>query len=143
MKLIPLLMYVVILEPKRRDIPAAAIAISVGFATFENVCFLTENGAEDFFFLFARGMSAGALHILCGIVFGGGIAYVFGHDWLMLTGSVGILGMSIVFHALYNLMITSDGVFRQIGYVFPSVLIVLLFILKCAAEKSGFKIKTE
>lgn len=64
MKLIPLLMYVVILEPKRRDIPAAAIAISVGFATFENVCFLTENGAEDFFFLFARGMSAGALHIL-------------------------------------------------------------------------------
>lgn len=89
MKLIPLLMYVVILEPKRRDIPAAAIAISVGFATFENVCFLTENGAEDFFFLFARGMSAGALHILCGIVFGGGIAYVFGHDWLMLTGSVG------------------------------------------------------
>lgn len=51
--------------------------------------------------------------------------------------------MSIVFHALYNLMITSDGVFRQIGYVFPSVLIVLLFILKCVAEKSGFKIKME
>lgn len=143
MKLIPLLMYVVIFEPKRRDIPAAAIAVSVGFATFENVCFLTENGAENFFFLLARGMSAGALHILCGIVFGGGIAYVFGHDWLMLTGSVGILGISIVFHALYNLMITSDGVFRQIGYVFPSVLIVLLFILKCVAEKSGFKIKTE
>ena len=68
---------------------------------------------------------------------------MFGHDWLMLTGSVGILGLSIVFHALYNLMITSDGVFRQIGYVFPSVLIVLLFILKCAAEKSGFKIKME
>ena len=61
----------------------------------------------------------------------------------MLTGSVGILGMSIVFHALYNLMITSDGVFRQIGYVFPSVLIVLLLILKCVAEKSGFKIKME
>ena len=142
-KLIPLIMYVVIFEPKRRDIPAAAIAVSVGFATFENVCFLTENGAEDFFFLLARGMSAGALHILCGIVFGGGIAYVFGHDWLMLTGSVGILGISIVFHALYNLMITSDGVFRQIGYVFPSVLIVLLFILKCVAEKSGFKIKME
>ena len=68
---------------------------------------------------------------------------MFGHDWLMLTGSVGILGISIVFHALYNLMITSDGVFRQIGYVFPSVLIVLLFVLKCVAEKRGFKIKME
>lgn len=48
-----------------------------------------------------------------------------------------------MFHALYNLMITSDGVFRQIGYVFPSVLIVLLFVLKCVAEKRGFKIKME
>lgn len=135
LKVIPLLLYIAIFEPARREIPAAAVAISVGFATFENVCFLTENGAGNFFFLFIRGMSAGALHILCGIVIGCGIAYVFGYRWLMLTGTVGITGASIVFHALYNLLITSHGVFRQVGYIFPSVLIVLIYIVKLNIEK--------
>lgn len=136
LKAIPLFLYIAVFEPARREIPAASIAISVGFATFENVCFLTENGAENFFYLFVRGMSAGALHILCGIIVGCGIAYVFGYRWLMLTGAVGILGMSIVFHALYNLLITSYGVFKQIGYLFPSLLIVLLYFLKLYIERN-------
>ena len=53
--------------------------------------------------------------------------------------------MSIVFHALYNLMITSDGVFREVYRICVPVSAHRAFvhILKCAAEKSGFKIKTE
>ena len=48
MKLLPLLFYLLIFEPERKGIPGAAVAIAVGFATFENVCYLTENGAADF-----------------------------------------------------------------------------------------------
>ena len=48
MKLFPLLFYILIFEPQRSQIPRVAIAIAVGFATFENVCYLTENGAADF-----------------------------------------------------------------------------------------------
>lgn len=32
-----------------------AIAIAAGFATFENACYLTENGAANFSFLLIRG----------------------------------------------------------------------------------------
>ncbi len=64
MKLLPLLFYFLIFEPEPKELPSAAIAIAVGFATFENVCYLTENGAEDFTFLLIRGISAGAIHIL-------------------------------------------------------------------------------
>ena len=67
MKLFPLLFYILIFEPQRDQIPRVAIAISVGFATFENVCYLTENGAADFDLLLIRGISTGELHILCGI----------------------------------------------------------------------------
>ncbi len=136
MKLIPLLIFIEIFEPEKSDISTAAVAIAVGFATFENVCFLSENGAEDFLYMFARGISAGALHVLCGAVMGYGIAYVFKFKWLMLTGCVGILGLSVVLHALYNLMITADGAMRGAGYVFPSLLIVLFYCTKGYIEKN-------
>lgn len=130
MKLLPLLFYFLIFEPEPKELPSAAVAIAVGFATFENVCYLTENGAENFTFLLIRGISAGALHILCGILVGFGISYVFRRRWLALTGTVGILGACTGFHAIYNLLITADGAWKMAGYLFPSLLIVCLFVVK-------------
>ena len=130
LKLLPLLFYLLIFEPKPRELPGAALAIAVGFATFEHVCYLTENGAEDLAFLLIRGISAGALHILCGVLSGYGIAYVFRRRWLALTGTVGILGACIGFHGIYNLLITAQGVWKTAGYLFPSVLLVCLLVLR-------------
>ena len=130
LKLLPLLFYLLIFEPKPRELPGAALAIAVGFATFENVCYLTENGAEDLAFLLIRGISAGALHILCGVLSGYGIAYVFRRRWLALTGTVGLLGACIGFHGIYNLLITAQGVWKTAGYLFPSVLLVCLLVLR-------------
>lgn len=58
LKLLPLLLYFLIFEPDSHKLTPAAIGIAVGFATFENVCYLTENGAGSFVFLLIRGMSA-------------------------------------------------------------------------------------
>ena len=129
-KLLPLLFYLLIFEPKPKALPGAALAIAVGFATFENVCYLTENGAEDFTLLLIRGISAGALHILCGALSGYGISHVFRRRWLALTGTVGVLGACIGFHGIYNLLITAEGVWKMAGYLFPSALIVCLFLLR-------------
>ena len=135
MKLLPLLFYVLIFEPKVRDLPEAAVGLAVGFATFENVCYMTDNGAENFMFLLIRGLSAGALHILCGISIGFGLSYVFRRRWLAFTGTVGLLGACIVFHATYNLLITGDGAWQIAGYMFPAVLITLLFAGKLLLPK--------
>ena len=135
MKLLPLLFYVLIFEPKVRTLPEAAVALAVGFATFENACYLAENGAESLMFLLIRGLSAGALHILCGILIGFGLSYVFRRRWLAFTGTVGLLGACIVFHVTYNLLISGDGAWRIAGYLFPSVLIALLFAGKRLLSK--------
>ncbi len=126
MKLFPLVFYILIFEPKRDKIPRTAIAIAVGFATFENVCYLTENGAADFGLLLIRGISTGALHILCGIFIGFGIAYVFRQKSLVITGVVGLLGACGVFHAIFNLLVSADGIWKWMGYLFPSVMIIVL-----------------
>lgn len=130
MKLLPLLFYFLIFEPEPKELPGVAIAIAVGFATFENVCYLTENGAEDFTFLLIRGLSAGALHILCGILVGFGISHMFRHRWLALTGTVGVLGACTGFHGIYNLLISAGGGWKMVGCLFPSLMIGCLFGLK-------------
>lgn len=135
MKLLPLLFYVLVFEPNVCELPEAAVALSVGFVTFENVCYLTENGAENLMFLLIRGLSAGALHILCGILIGFGLSYVFRRRWLAFTGTVGLLGACIAFHAIYNLLITGEGAWQVVGYLFPSVLIALLFAGKLILPK--------
>lgn len=129
MKLLPTLFWFLIYEPDIRKLPDVAIGIAVGFATFENVCFLAENGAEDIRFVLIRGISAGALHILCGIMTGFGLSVVFRQRWLALTGTVGILGFCIGFHAIYNLLITAEGAWRVAGYLLPSVMIVVLGVV--------------
>lgn len=111
------------------DGTAAAIALAAGFATFENVCYLTENGAADFRFLLIRGIAAGALHILCGVLSGFGVSQVFCRRWLAVTGTAGILGACTGFHAIYNLLITAEGGWRMAGYLFPSALLAVLAIL--------------
>ena len=133
MKLLPLLFYYLIFEPKPEQLPGAALALAVGFATFENVCYLTENGAQNFTFLLIRGISAGALHILCGTLAGFGISYVCRRRWLAVTGTVGLLGACIGMHAIYNLLITAQGILQLAGYVFPSVLILCLHVVQRGA----------
>ena len=54
MKLLPLLFYLLVFEPEGDKIRAAILVTAVGFATFENVCFLIENGADDLGFLLIR-----------------------------------------------------------------------------------------
>ena len=130
MKLLPLLFYLAVFEPDAERFRLAAIVVAASFATFENVCYLTEHGAGSFFFLLIRGMSAGALHLLCGILTGLALGYVFRRAWLSVTGTIGILSVCIVLHGIYNLLITAEGPWQTIGYLSPSLLIVLLFVVR-------------
>lgn len=130
MKLLPLLFFLLVFEPRPREVSAAALAIAVGFATFENVCYLTENGAANFTFLLIRGISAGALHILCGIFSGYGISYVFRRRWLAFTGTIAVLGVCSGIHGIYNLLISADGTWWIAGCIFPSVSIAVLLAAK-------------
>ena len=141
MKLLPLAFYLLVFEPAGDRIKSAAVTVALAFATFENVCYLTENGAANFSFLLIRGISAGGLHILCGILSGFGISYVFRHRWLSVTGTTGILGACTGFHGIYNLLITADGGWKTAGYLFPSVLIICLFIAKILLPKFTISLK--
>ena len=56
----------------RRGADPRCVPIALVFATFENVCYLIQNGADRFSFIFFRGFGTGAMHVLCGLIVGGG-----------------------------------------------------------------------
>lgn len=122
MKLLPLVFYLLVFEPKPERIKTAAVTIAISFATFENVCYLIQNGAGHFSFIFFRGFGTGAMHVLCGIIVGGGLAYAWQRTWLKIAGTCGLLGAAITFHATYNLLIAYGGAAQYIAYVLPVLL---------------------
>ena len=109
MKLLPLVFYLLVFEPEGDKIKAAAITVALAFATFENVCYLIQNGADRFSFIFFRGFGTGAMHVLCGLIVGGGLAYAWRRTWLKIAGTCGLLGAAITLHAIYNLLIAYGG----------------------------------
>ena len=123
MKLLPLVFYLLVFEPEGDKIKAAAITVALAFATFENVCYLIQNGADRFSFIFFRGFGTGAMHVLCGLIVGGGLAYTWRRTWLKVAGTCGLLGAAITLHAIYNLLIAYGGAAQHIAYALPVLLV--------------------
>ena len=125
MKLLPLLFYLLVFEPKAEQIKIAAVITALSFATFENVCYLIQNGAGHFSFIFFRGIGTGAMHVICGAIVGGGLAYVWRRTWLKIAGTCGLLGAAITFHAIYNLLIAYGGAAQYIAYLLPVLILTV------------------
>ena len=130
MKLLPLLFYLLIFEPKAEQIKNAAVITALSFATFENICYLVQNGAEQLGFLLIRGFGTGAMHILCGAIIGYGLTYVWQRTWLKLAGTVGLLGVTIGFHGIYNLLIAYGGKVQYVAYLLPTGLVLLGLVVR-------------
>lgn len=125
MKLLPLLFYLLVFMPKEKQIKSAAVITALSFATFENICYLIQNGADHFSFIFFRGIGTGAMHVICGAIVGGGLAYVWRWTWLKIAGICGLLGATITFHAIYNLLIAYGGAAQYIAYLLPVLILIV------------------
>ena len=62
MRLLPLLFFLIVFEPDLQRFRLAAMLVAASFATFENICYLAENGAGQMLFLLIRGFGTGAMH---------------------------------------------------------------------------------
>ena len=93
---------------------------------------LIQNGAGHFSFIFFRGFGTGAIHVICGAIVGGGLAYAWQRTWLKIAGTCGLLGAAITFHATYNLLIAYGGAAQYIAYVLP---VLILTAGKLAASR--------
>jgi RsiW-degrading membrane proteinase PrsW (M82 family) len=140
MKALPVFIFTALALPKRQDIIAVALAVGLGFATFENICYLAQYGAQDMAFVLIRGFSAGVIHTVCAAVIGYGYAALYQRGRLVVPGVFALLCLSTTYHGIYNLLVAASGLWQTIGYILPLVTagIILFFIFR-----SGNRLRLE
>lgn len=124
-KLLPLLFYLLVFEPELQKIRPAVLTVAAGFATFENICYLIQHGAKHLGFLLIRGFGTGAMHIVCGVIVGYGLVYVWRRGWLKVAGTGGLLGAAVIFHGIYNLLIAYGGWVQYAAHVLPVLTVIV------------------
>lgn len=130
MKFLPILFFLLVFEPTKEDIIDSVLMTAVGFATFENACYLTGYGAADVVHLLVRGFGTGAMHVVCGFLVALGVLYLWDRVWLQLSGTVGLLAIAMTYHGIYNILVSQTGVAAAIGYLIPMLTLVLTLLFR-------------
>ena len=126
MKLLPLLFFLLVFRPREMTLVTFAISLGAGFATFENCCYLLATGSESLAFTLVRGLAVGVMHIVCMLAMSLSLIMVRRYRVFSFSTVVGCLSLSVVFHALYNLLVSAPGIPSYIGYGLP-ILTALAF----------------
>ena len=129
MKMLPLIFFMLLFSMESRTFMMIAVAVGAGFATFENCCYILTSGADSLPYILIRGLAVGVMHIVSVLALS---------IWLILAkrlkaftfpAVVGGLSLAMIFHALYNLLVSQPGVYSVIGYTMPLIAAGLLYLL--------------
>lgn len=128
-KLLPLMFFLVLLSPEDRTLTMLAVAIGAGFATFENCCYILTVGAKSVTYVLIRGLAVGVMHIVSILALAIWLILAKRFKVLSLPAVVGGLAIAMIFHALYNLLVSAPGVPSAIGYLLPPLAALGLYLL--------------
>ncbi|MBQ9815532.1 MAG: PrsW family intramembrane metalloprotease [Lachnospiraceae bacterium] len=128
LKFLPMLFFILVFEPEKKVAITGFLLVAVGFATFENVCFITYYGTSDLLRLIIRGFGTGAMHVVCGMIIAVGLFYLWNKIWLQIVGAFALLCFVIIFHAVFNIFVNQSGVVFWIGSVIPMTLVLLYMV---------------
>ncbi len=125
MKFLPVLFYLLVFDADQKNSIMGTLLVAVGFATFENVCFLTSYGSGNLLRLVIRGFGTGAMHVMCGMVVSVGLFLLWERPRLRMAGVFALLCFVIRFHAIFNLLVNQSGAVFWIGSLIPLTFMVL------------------
>ena len=128
-KLLCLLFFLIMFSPKGRTLTMLAVAIGAGFATFENCCYILTSGAEALPYILVRGLAVGVMHIVSMLTVAIWLIVAKRLQVFSFPAIVGGLALSMIFHALYNLLVSEPGASAVIGYLLPLVTAGFLYVL--------------
>ena len=128
-KLMPLMFFLVLFAPGNRTLTMLAVAIGAGFATFENCCYILTVGAKSLTYVLIRGLAVGVMHIVSILALSIWLIIAKRFKALSLPAVVGGLALAMIFHALYNLLVSEPGVSSAVGYLLPPVAALGLYLL--------------
>lgn len=128
MKLLPIGLFFVLLKPQAEAILSFSACVGAGVATFENCCFILDEGAELITYTLVRGAAVGIMHVLCAMMCGIGMVIIKRFRQAIVPCIIGSLALACTIHGLYNLLVSEPGVSTYIGYCLPTLLAMSLAV---------------
>ena len=129
-KLLPILFYLLVLDPKVEDANLAVVALSVGFATLESGLYLASGELSTPVVLALRGLGTSMMHLTSGVMVGYGLMRVWRRPWLKVAGCFGLLCLAITFHGLYNVLVAAGDAAQVVAVCLPALTLALLLALR-------------
>ena len=130
MKLFPVLFYILVFDPKKDEAVESSLIIAVGFATFENVCYLITNDASNILHLLIRGFGTGAMHVVTGLLVAFGLYFLWDRPFIKVVGTIVLVCMTSFFHSIYNILVSQTGLAAIIGYCIPMAMATIFVVFK-------------
>ena len=128
MKFLPLLFYLFLFRPEEKSLLMAALGIGTGFALFENCCYILTSGAGSMTYILIRGLAVGVMHTVSMLTLALCIMLALRFRALTFASLTGALSVSMTFHGLYNLLVSTSGITAAVGYALPVSTALLLYI---------------
>lgn len=130
LKFLPVVFALAIFDPDDDGLFGFALIVGISFATFENICYLVENGSASTTLLLLRGFGTGAMHLACAMLAAHGLV-LLRHTSSRLTvrfvGAFSMLCVAISFHAIFNLLLSAGGLLMTIALVAPITVCAFMF----------------
>ena len=123
-KILPVLFYLLVFQPQKKHSISGILLVAVGFATFENVCYMTAHGTGELFDLLIRGFGTGAMHVVCGVMVAVGLFFLWDRVWLRTIGIFAVLCAAITFHAIFNILVSCPGILFWTGSAIPLAMLI-------------------
>ena len=135
LKALPVFCYLLTARsPERSDVAGVAIAVGLGFVTYENCFLLVQLGGSGFLLTLIRGLAAGFMHVSCAVLLGYGLSLLLNHRYMLLPGAFGLLCVQSIFHATYNLLVTASSGWQVAGYILPLAMAAALLLWRGKME---------
>lgn len=134
-KLLPILFYLLVLEPQVEDAGLAIVALSVGFATLESGLYLATGDLTTPAMLALRGLGTSMMHLTSGVLMRYGLTRVWTRPWLKVAGTSGLLCLAMTFHGLYNLLVAAGGAAQVMAVCLPAMTLALVLLVRLARAR--------
>jgi RsiW-degrading membrane proteinase PrsW (M82 family) len=128
-KLLPLLFYLVVLNPENDDVDLAFIVVAVGFATMESLAILVQNASSvNLAWAPVRGIGSALMHGICTGAVGLGVHFIHEKKRMFVPTALALLLTAMTYHSLYNTLVQSE--YRYACVLLPLATLGALYLYR-------------
>lgn len=125
MKLILFLLFLLVCSLEDEALPEIAVGIGIGFSLLESIALLFVQEEPAMLPLFVKAFCSALIHVACALMLSLSVRMIRRMNLETLSGFLGVYAVTVTVHALYNLMVSGEGVLRIVGYGVPALAIAL------------------